>query len=109
MTNGVNKRQTNTNINTVCVSSTHLVFPANMRCWPNVGLLLGKRRIRWANSKPTLDQRPIFAGLAFDALGLCTYIYNIDQWELDASSLFCIYYEFAIVLDLTMFKGTGPG
>ena len=38
--------------------------PANMRCWPNVGLPLGQRRRRWANSKPALDQRLMFAGLA---------------------------------------------
>ena len=38
--------------------------PANMRRWPNVGLLLVQRRRRWANSKPTLGQRLIFAGTA---------------------------------------------
>ena len=34
---------------------------ANMRRWLNVGLLLGQRRRRWVNSKPTLSQHPIFA------------------------------------------------
>ena len=38
-------------------------FPAYTRRWPNVGLLLGQRRRRWANSKPTLGQRLMFAGL----------------------------------------------
>ena len=38
------------------------LFPANMRRWPNVGLLLGQRRRRWANSKSTLGQRLMFAG-----------------------------------------------
>ena len=38
-------------------------FPANMRCWPNVGFLLGQRRRRWANSKPTLCQHLMFARL----------------------------------------------
>ena len=33
-----------------------------MRRWPNVGLLLGQRRRRWANSKPTLGQRLMFPG-----------------------------------------------
>ena len=33
-----------------------------MRRWPNVGLLLGQRRGRWAISKPTLDQRLMVAG-----------------------------------------------
>ena len=36
--------------------------PANMRRCPNVGLLLGQRRRRWANSKPALGQRLMFAG-----------------------------------------------
>ena len=30
--------------------------------WANVGLLLGQRRRRWANKKPTLAQRLLFAG-----------------------------------------------
>ena len=33
-----------------------------MRRWPNVVLLLDQRRRQWANSKPTLGQRPMFAG-----------------------------------------------
>ena len=33
-----------------------------MERWVNVGLLLGQRRRRWANSKPTLTQRSMFAG-----------------------------------------------
>ena len=28
-------------------------YPANIRRWPNVGLLLGHRIRRWSNSKPT--------------------------------------------------------
>ena len=36
-------------------------IPANMRRWASVGLLLGQRRRRWANSKPTLAQRLMFA------------------------------------------------
>ena len=35
--------------------------PENMRRWVNVGLPLGQRRRRLANSKPTLDQRLKFA------------------------------------------------
>ena len=45
---------------------TTIIFrniPANMRHWPNVGLLLGQRRRRWANSNPTLGQRLMFAGI----------------------------------------------
>ena len=32
---------------------------------PNVGLLLAHRLRRWANSKPTLGQRLMFAGMAY--------------------------------------------
>ena len=32
--------------------------------WANVGLLLGQRCRRWANSNPTLGQRLMFAGIA---------------------------------------------
>ena len=38
-------------------------FPAGTRRWTNVGLLLGQRRRRWANIKPTLVQGPVPAGL----------------------------------------------
>ena len=33
-----------------------------MRRWPDVGLLLGQRRTRWTNVKPTLVRRLMFAG-----------------------------------------------
>ena len=36
--------------------------PANMRRWPNVGLLLGQRRRRSTNNNSTLGQRIMFAG-----------------------------------------------
>ena len=36
--------------------------PANMRRYPNVGLLLAHRLRRWPNSKPTLGQRLMFGG-----------------------------------------------
>ena len=37
--------------------------PSNMRRWSNVGLLLAHRLRRLPNSKPTLDQRLMFAGI----------------------------------------------
>ena len=33
------------------------------RLWPNVGLMLAQRLRRWVNINPTLDHRPLFAGL----------------------------------------------
>ena len=36
-------------------------YPANMRRWPIVGLLLDQRRRRWADNKPTVGQRLMFA------------------------------------------------
>ena len=36
-----------------------------MRHWANVGLMLVQRRKRWANIKPTLAQRLMFAGVCF--------------------------------------------
>ena len=39
------------------------VIPANTRRWPNDGLMLGQRQRRWANIKPTLLQRLVFAGI----------------------------------------------
>ena len=35
--------------------------PANTRCWPNAGLTVVQCRRRWANIKPALDQRLVFA------------------------------------------------
>ena len=36
-----------------------------MQRWSNAGLLLGQRRRGWANSKPTLGQRLMFAGITY--------------------------------------------
>ena len=36
-------------------------IPANTRRWPNAGLILCQRRRRWANIKPALGQRLLFA------------------------------------------------
>ena len=36
--------------------------PANTRRWPNVCWMLGHRRRRWTNIKPTLGQHLVFAG-----------------------------------------------
>ena len=44
------------------VHSASDACPANTRRWPNVGLMLARRRRRWANLSPTLDQRLEFAG-----------------------------------------------
>ena len=50
----------------ICLIRGHIMkvdrYPANMRFWLNVGLLLVHRLRRWPNSKPTLGQRLIFAG-----------------------------------------------
>ena len=43
-----------------------------MRRWPNVGIVLGQRRRRWANSIPTLGQRLMFAGMA------ASHIYSFE-------------------------------
>ena len=37
------------------------IYPANMRRLPNVRLMLGQRRRRFANINPTLGQRLLFA------------------------------------------------
>ena len=48
------------------VYSTGIPIPANMRRWPNVGSLLAHRPRRWSNSKSTMAQRLMFAGLGWD-------------------------------------------
>ena len=50
---------------------------ANIRRWPNAGLLLGQRLRRWANSEPALGQRLIFAGNIPDTLA------SRDRYALD--------------------------
>ena len=50
-----------------------MTFPASMRHWPNIGLLLGQSHRRWANSKPMLGKHIMLAGLSqlkFCNLGL---------------------------------------
>ena len=50
-----------------CPSSSSVVNllrhpPANTTRWPNAGLMLAHRLRRWANIKPALGQRVVFAG-----------------------------------------------
>ena len=40
-----------------------MCIPENTRRWPNVGLMLGHGRRRWANIYPTLGQRLVIAGI----------------------------------------------
>ena len=40
--------------------------PANTRRLTNAGLMLGQRRRRWTNIKPTLGKRLVLAGCLFD-------------------------------------------
>ena len=47
----------------ICIYGNMVCIPANMRRWPNVGLPLAHRLRRWLNSKPTLGQRLMFAGI----------------------------------------------
>ena len=44
-------------------------FTANIRRWPNVGLLFAHRLRSWPNGKPTMGQRVVFAGLAHRGAG----------------------------------------
>ena len=39
-----------------------VLYPANMRQWPNIGLLLAHRLRSWPNSKSALSQRLMVAG-----------------------------------------------
>ena len=48
---------------TVIAPIERLIIIQNTGADPNVGLLLGQRRRRWANSKPTLGQHPMFSGI----------------------------------------------
>ena len=41
------------------------LFPANTRCWPNAGLMLGQRLRCWPNIKPALDRRIVSHELLF--------------------------------------------
>ena len=40
-----------------------MTFDDKHETWRNVGLVLAHRRRRWANTKPTLRQRFVFAGI----------------------------------------------
>ena len=44
------------------VVKTFYIYPVNIRRRLNAGLLLGQRRRRWTNSKPTLGRRLMFSG-----------------------------------------------
>ena len=50
--------------------------PTNTKRRPNAGLRLAQRRRRWANFRPTLGQRPVFARVC---LFLCTWLYTTVQ------------------------------
>ena len=53
-------------------------LPSKHESWPNVGLLLGQRRRRWVNSKPTLGQRLMFAGVWL-SLGVLGHLHRRIQ------------------------------
>ena len=55
-------------------------IPENMRRWSIVGLLLGQRRRRWANSKPTLVQQLMFAGIIFTSAPLWKLFVGYIEW-----------------------------
>ena len=50
---------------TVCHDQFSLHFPANTIHSANVGLMLGQRRRRWPNIKPTLAERIVLAGCSY--------------------------------------------
>ena len=58
-------------------------YPANMRLWPNIGLLLAHRLRSWHNGKSALSQRLMFAGYVQYLLHIhvqfCHAIY-IEAW-----------------------------
>ena len=62
---------------------------ANTRRWPNVGLMLGQRRRRWASISPTVGQRIVFAGLSNNDISVvtkCTVHKNGRTWENTANT-----------------------
>ena len=56
-------------------------YPANMRLWPNIGLLLAHRLRSWPNSKSALSQRLMFAGYV-------QYLLHIMQEILDIPAIY---------------------
>ena len=50
---------------TATPASVTLYWPSTTRRWPNVGVLLGHRRRRWANNYLTLGRRIVFAGCMY--------------------------------------------
>ena len=53
-------------------------YPANTRHWDSVGLLLGQRRRRWTNIKPTLAQCIVLAGYS-GRLWLCDVVHSSTE------------------------------
>ena len=47
------------------VTCDTLHYPAYTTRWPNAGLMLVQRRRRWANIRPALGQRVVFAGYGY--------------------------------------------
>ena len=68
-------------------------IPANMRHWPNAGLIMAHHLRRWANIGPALGQCFVFAGIP-----LCYYLtvcsYQISHYKLFLDGmifqLFCV-------------------
>ena len=57
--------------------------PDNTRRWPNVGLMLGQRRRRWASVSPTLGQCFVFAGKGNSTISSPWYSRVISgRWQL---------------------------
>ena len=59
-------------------------LPANTRHWPNVILMLGRRRRRWANIKTTLGKWLVFAGLLGARLARLKALSSLEARRLQA-------------------------
>ena len=75
-------------------SITLLPYLANMRRWPNVGLLFAHRLRRWSNSKPTLDQRPVYGGYTMPQKVVIAYFSSLmSTWYLKGKPLCIKFYN----------------
>ena len=61
-----------------------VLYPANMRRWPNIGLLLAHRLRSWPNRKSALSQLLMFAGyfqyLLYIHVGYSSAMPYIEAW-----------------------------
>ena len=92
-------------------SLIEVVISASTTLWPSVDSMLGQRRRRWPNIKPTLSQRVVSPSIARFTTWLCAHIDHLyftmfcfNSAVLDYFTKFCILWHLHMLHQISLLK-----